>query len=165
MSGPRAIRSLALLVALALASGCAAFLSGGGTSGMSWSGNTVPGFADRCTGPQAVDDCSARVEQAMQQIARSLGPPYEGPAVLTDANFVPPNAMIVSYERTPAFEWAAEGGRSGRATAIAVDLTPRMRGEGDAYAVLATDGGGAAGFVVPAGQADALIATLYTRTP
>jgi hypothetical protein len=153
-----------LLLAAALVGGCAAFLTGGGTSGMSWSGSTVPGFADRCSGPQAVDECSARVEQAMQQIARSLGSPYEGPAVLTDAHFVPPDAMIVSYERDPAFEWAAEGGRSGRASAIAIDITPRMRGEGDAYAVLATEGGGAAGFVVPAEQADALIALLYTRT-
>jgi hypothetical protein len=154
-----------LLLAAALAGGCAAILTGGGTSGTSWSGSNVPGFADRCSGPQAPGDCGARVEQAMQQIARSLGPPYEGPAVLTDAHFVPPDAMIVTYEREPAFEWAAEGDRSGRGIAIAIDLTPRMRGDGDAYAVLDTEAAGAASFVVPTDEADALIAILYTRTP
>jgi hypothetical protein len=162
---PDVTRAVALLLAAALANGCAAFLDGDGTSGTSWSGSNVPGFADRCSGPQAPEDCGPRAEQAMQQIARSLGPPYEGPAVLTDAHFVPPDAMIVTYEREPAFEWAAQGDRSGRASAIAIDLTPRMRGEGDAYAILDTEGGGAAGFVVPAEQADALITLLYTRTP
>jgi hypothetical protein len=161
----RAAALLLLLLVAALAGGCAAFLTGGGTSGMSWGSSTVPGFADRCSGPPAPDDCHARAEQAIQQIARSLGPAYEGPAVLTDAHFVPPDATIVTFEREPAFEWASEGDRSGRAIAIAIDLTPRMRSEGDAYAVLDTEAAGAASFVVPADQADALIALLYTRTP
>lgn len=146
----------ATLAAMLTACGATTTMSGGGIAYPVGPSLAELGLAERCGGPDL--SCGERAQAMLDGILGDLGASVADPAVSGPQAAPPEGRLTITVDRDPPFEWSAEGGASGTAARVVLDLTGVVDGS-DSYVVVGT---GQALTIDPE-QAAALVEALFVQ--
>lgn len=149
-------RVLAAALAAMLTACAATTVGGGGIAYPVGPSLAELGLAERCGGPDL--SCGERAQAMLDGILGDLGASLADPAVSGPQAAPPEGRLTITVDRDPPFEWSAEGGASGTAARVVLDLTGVVDGS-DSYAVVGT---GQALTIDPE-QAAALVEALFVQ--